>query len=285
MAGREGAAAPIAPRRSAFDASLGTDSVGRLVATYSRCNKEAAEQIDTLPSVPAMATARGCDVYRYSLADGNESRLEISRPGSTELLPSSWLGRLAFVRMPDDSSRRSVEPRVYLRSKQRTRRVSSTPRGYIEPDFSGGWIRSVSFTGPGPISLSLRGGQLSYTWGYYSRTGECGPEVPKDDRAPATITVHRSATLAGRTRSRWSVCDYGPGRRLLAGATGTSFTAAAIAEPNDVTHVLIDRAGESVELTTTDVVVSLAADGHDLFGVVGTSGAFHVMRIGSAQGW
>jgi hypothetical protein len=57
------ASVPVPPRRQPFDADLGRDAHGRLVATYSRCPGDAS------------GPARGCGAYETVLGLAGERRL------------------------------------------------------------------------------------------------------------------------------------------------------------------------------------------------------------------
>jgi hypothetical protein len=83
--------AAAAPRSVPFDVDLGRDASGRLVATYSRCDRD-----------PAIAAplGRGCDLYAYDLASRAERLLRgPSSDAASEYMPSIAGGRIAFGRV------------------------------------------------------------------------------------------------------------------------------------------------------------------------------------------
>lgn len=152
-----------------FDADLGPDARGHVVAVYSRCRR-APGGVGSLP-FPDWRTGRGCDVYRHDFTDpasngvtGERRVAAVSSSSGSEYMPSLWGTRLAFARVYD--RRREIkgqEPFVYLRDLRRggrTRRVGRGPRGlYTRTDdgFEGG---------PGPTGLDLLGTSLAMGWGY-----------------------------------------------------------------------------------------------------------------------
>lgn len=86
---------PVAPRAAAFDADLGTDAQGRTVAVYSRCS---AERGASDPRTPRWDQARGCRIYEFSFATGQQRRVAgLARGDASEFLPSMWRGRLAYA--------------------------------------------------------------------------------------------------------------------------------------------------------------------------------------------
>ena len=79
--------AAIAPRSVPFDVDLGRDDAGRLVAAYSRCDRDP----DIAPSL-----GRGCDLYVYDLASRQERLLRgPSSEAASEYMPSLAAGRVA----------------------------------------------------------------------------------------------------------------------------------------------------------------------------------------------
>ena len=143
----------VAPRAVPFDVDLGPDAGGRLVAAYSRCVTEPRRA--ALDGFPRWSTGRGCDLYRYDVAAGRESRITgASSSGSSEFLPSIWKGEIAFAR-------------VYER---RTGSAGRLPYLYVHP-LSGpggstrlpGGSRGVD-GGPGPQALDHYGTRIAVVW-------------------------------------------------------------------------------------------------------------------------
>ena len=87
---------PVTPRTAPFDVDLGPNRKKHTAAAYSRCSQEPA--LNTSPI--RQSTARACDLYEFDFATGRETRLAgASTSGASEVLPSLWKGRLAFVRI------------------------------------------------------------------------------------------------------------------------------------------------------------------------------------------
>jgi hypothetical protein len=140
-------ALPVAQRGVPFDVDLGPDRRGRPVALYSRCRTEPRTSDD---AVPVYTQGRGCDLFRFSFASGRETRLGgVSTRGASEVLPSQWRGRIAYVRRVGD---RRPELRVG------TRAVPGGPRRLAEV-----------------LGLDLAGRRLVYAWQF-----DGGGEVPSE---------------------------------------------------------------------------------------------------------
>lgn len=106
--------AAVAPRTVPFDADVGPDLAMRPAIVYSRCAHESPR--------------RDCDIYRYSIARGVESKIAGSdSDAASEFNPSIWRGDVAWVRTID--ARPAAAPRVYARAftaprSRRSRRLS-----------------------------------------------------------------------------------------------------------------------------------------------------------------
>lgn len=100
--------AAVAPRSVPFDVDLGRDAGGRLVAAYSRCDRE--------PQVFA-PTGRGCDLYAYDLASRRERKLGgPSSATASEYMPSLAAGRVAFGRVHERrEGAAGVRTEIYVR--------------------------------------------------------------------------------------------------------------------------------------------------------------------------
>lgn len=103
MISRGGAvsAAAVAPSPTPFDVDVGPTESGRPYIVYSRCE-------DRSSPVP-----RGCDVYAYDPATGRENRYDVSTGGHSEVHPTYWRGRIAFVRYYGSGA--DPHPVVYTR--------------------------------------------------------------------------------------------------------------------------------------------------------------------------
>ena len=104
--------AAVAPRSVPFDVDLGRDAGGRLVAAYSRCDRD--------PQFFA-PTGRGCDLYAYDLATKLERKLRgPSSAAASEYMPSLAAGRVAFGRVHERrAGPAGVRTEVYVRPLHR----------------------------------------------------------------------------------------------------------------------------------------------------------------------
>ena len=91
----------VAPRTVPFDADVGPDAAMRPTIVYSRCEREQPR--------------RDCDLYRYSIARGVESKIAgADSDAASEVHPSIWRGNVAWVRTID--ARPAATPLIYIRS-------------------------------------------------------------------------------------------------------------------------------------------------------------------------
>ncbi|MEJ7785146.1 MAG: hypothetical protein WKF96_10115 [Solirubrobacteraceae bacterium] len=185
---------PIEPRLGVpFDADLGPDADGNVVAVYSRCRVEPTDGRVTetvsgrVPAsadpTPAYSAGRGCDLFRFDFKSGRETRIAgASTSGASEMLPSIWEGRIAFVRVYERrSGDRGRYPYIYTRSLGGGTSVR-------EPGGSRG-IYGL----PGPTSLDLYGRKLSFAWNYV--TGD-----PRDRSATAMTELRLNFTGSSKRR-------------------------------------------------------------------------------------
>lgn len=137
-------ALPIAPNATPFDVDLGDNGHGGLVATYSRCSQPSS----------AAALPRGCRLFVYEFATGTEHTITAADlPGYSEFLPSMAAGRLAFVRIKEDTPVSSTNPpRIY---------VQSLAGGKPEL-LAGGTENGDPRTGPTALDLSATA--LAFSW-------------------------------------------------------------------------------------------------------------------------
>lgn len=193
---------PVAPRTVPFDADVGPGPDGAPVVVYSRCEREPDR---------AAAEARGCALQLLDLTRRVERRLaETDSPAASEMQPTIWRDRVAWVRIEDDAA--DTRPRVYTRSLRsapatRSRRLPALPT-CRRPEVGG--ARCAPTTGR-VDELELYGRWLAQnqTYFYEGSGGLCG-------RREVRLT-----TLDGRVRK---VADTVCG---LAGQThtGVSFQA------------------------------------------------------------
>lgn len=180
---------PIGPRAVPFDVDLGPDGSGGVVAVYSRCSIEPMGSraaldrgIFAVPG-PAYTTGKGCDLYRFDVASGRETKIaSASTANGSEMLPSYWKGSLAFVRVyPGRKGRKGVYPYLYVRTASgRTRRLIGGARG-----MSGL---------PGPTNLDLNDRTVGFVWNTTTGAGTQGrSEVRVDTLAgPGRRIAHTS---------------------------------------------------------------------------------------------
>jgi hypothetical protein len=113
------ALAAVAPRTVPFDADVGPDLAMRATIVYSRCERE--------------RTRLDCDIYRYSVEDGVESKIAgTDSDAASEFAPSIWRGQVAFVRSID--ARPTAAQRIYVRSLAAPRARPSRRLSLIAPD-------------------------------------------------------------------------------------------------------------------------------------------------------
>lgn len=146
---------PVEPRTVPFDVDLGPGPDGAVVAAYSRCAREPGPFED-------YTAGRGCDVFRYSFALGEEERLAgASTDQASEMLPSIWRDEVAFAR-------------VYERREGRRDGydLDELPYLYIRPldGESGSRRQPLETRGdsgtPGPVAIDLYGRRLGFVWQY-----------------------------------------------------------------------------------------------------------------------
>jgi hypothetical protein len=91
----------VRSRSVPFDVDLGPDRDGRTVAVYSRCSVEPDYDASFARSRWPYVRGRGCDVYRLDISNGRERRVTAAaRKSFSEVLPTIWRDRIAFVRTP-----------------------------------------------------------------------------------------------------------------------------------------------------------------------------------------
>lgn len=89
-------AIPAAPREQPFDLDVGTDSRGRVVATFSRCKR--TPNVDAYGH-PRPWTGSGCRIRILDLNTGRERAAHVSTARwSSDTTPSMWRGSIAFAR-------------------------------------------------------------------------------------------------------------------------------------------------------------------------------------------
>jgi hypothetical protein len=147
----------LAPRTVPFDADVGPDSAMRPAIVYSRCARERPR--------------RDCDIYRYSIALGVESKISgADSDAASEFNPSIWRGQVAWVRTID--ARPAATPRIYVRSLARPRGLRSRRLSLI----AGKQCASLAACGADVEEIELYGRRLAVnvTYGSGDFGGICG---------------------------------------------------------------------------------------------------------------
>jgi hypothetical protein len=168
---------PVAPRGVPFDVDLGPDERGRVVAAYSRCDREPPAG-GAFVEFPKWADGRGCRLYRFDFATGRETPIAAANaPGASQFLPSIWRARVAFARVyPRRPGMRGRLPYLYVRALSgggRSRRLPGGPRGVISV---GG---SAELVGQ-PTGMDLYGRRLAFGWAYRARFSNTPTEIRLD---------------------------------------------------------------------------------------------------------
>jgi hypothetical protein len=140
----------VAAQATAFDLDVGPGERGSPTIVYSRCSQ---------PGPPP----RGCDLYRYSLSTGTESKLVgASAESTSETAPTIWHGRVAWARLSDgagaDHTPRIVTRRLSAPRSRPSRRLPGIPSGLCR--HGGCAVRELELRGrrlalnvgsPGPV--------------------------------------------------------------------------------------------------------------------------------------
>lgn len=197
----------IAPRRVAFDVSLGPDRSGRTVAVYSRCRKEPDPSSTLLGDLPTWSTGAGCRIFKYTPGLG-EAGVRTRRRGSS-FLPSLWRGRLAFGWRPPQGRSSRLEV-IVQGGDGRERPVTHLPIATVRDKF---------YPDPGPTRIALRGRGVAVGWSYYRESG-C-PNGTGNSITDPVVSEVRFAGWLGRSRRLGFACLEGvPTAAQLAGFVG-----------------------------------------------------------------
>ncbi|HEU4977352.1 MAG TPA: hypothetical protein VFT42_00505 [Solirubrobacteraceae bacterium] len=155
---------PVAPRSVPFDADLGPDAQGHVVAVYSRCTREITPSGSFAPSL--YNRGKGCDLYEYDFTTARETKLAgANAPAASEFWPTIWKGTLAFGRTYD---RKPDYPYIYTRPVTGAARSARQPGG-ARNQCSRGQCSNPTLSRP--EDLDLYGRRLGFTW-RYSGVGE-----------------------------------------------------------------------------------------------------------------
>ena len=146
--------ASVRPSPTPFDVDVGPTQSGRAYLVYSRC-----ESRDT--PVP-----KGCDIYAYDPDSHHENRYDASSPTESDVHPTYWRGRIAFVRYYGSGD--DPRPIVY------TRRAHSSLPSQRLPGLPAD--RCLKYAGCGSVTgtvdeLELYGDHLAQTAATVSHVG------------------------------------------------------------------------------------------------------------------
>lgn len=160
--GGQAVALPIAPRAVPFDVDAGPAEDGGVVLAYSRCATEPANRGPGEGLLPDWSTGRGCDVYRYDISTGRESRISgASTGGASEYLPSIWRDEVAFARVYERrEGARGRYPYLYARPLG-----ADGPTSRRQP----GGARGRNGFENGPVDLDLYGRRVAFVWASFPR--------------------------------------------------------------------------------------------------------------------
>jgi hypothetical protein len=194
---------PLAARPVPFDASVGSDAVGRPVVTFSKCGSVAEmASVGTGEGgvLEEPATARDCRVRMLELEDGRESAVPVPHPrGTSDTAPAMWRGAVAFARMEPRhglvSQVRSWTPRHPLSVRMLTHGIvpSKCPtRAACRHGFGWGEVQSLAFDGT----------IVAFTWARKAtwRPNGAGWEGRIDVLRTGRSTVARVATARDERR-------------------------------------------------------------------------------------
>lgn len=230
---------PVRSRKVPFDADLGPGRSGGIDVVYSRCAREPAQPDRSF--LPEYPTGKGCRLWRYTFGDDRERRVPRPRgASSSEVMPSVWGSRVAFISRRRTSGRRrlSISVRSLTREVADSRvRIPST----------------VMARGAGSIDLGdidLRRDRVLSTWSYVETW--CRRELLPDDK-----TLPDGSELFGGTARH---------QRVLVRACGAD-PVKAVFSPSwsgSEAHVLVDtftRRGSSLRQRAYAGDGSVAEDG------------------------
>jgi hypothetical protein len=183
---------PVAPRAVPFDVDLGPNETGGIVAAYSRCRQEpvgrAPGSRNAVAQLPVWETGRGCDLYRFDFATGQETTIAVANaPRASEFLPTIWKARVAFARVYE-AKHGLAGQRAYLyaRGTSGAARSVRIPAGSRSTGkFCSGSPRNCRrVLEPGPTAMDLGGRRLAFGW---DSIGDVGPTTAA---YYATINAH-----------------------------------------------------------------------------------------------
>lgn len=164
---------PVAGRPMPFDVDLGPDGRMRIVAVYSRCEREPDAFGVFFPSY-RHRYGRGCRIVKLDLESGRETTL-YRRSGASLIYPTIWRDRLAYVVRGRYSDDLHLEQRVRRDGRTSTTELGRAPAERTESPYAG------------PTRLDLYGKHLVFGW--ETVVNNCpGPSATDDGRGPFRVT-------------------------------------------------------------------------------------------------
>ncbi len=176
--------ASVAPSPTPFEVDVGPTPSGRAYLVYSRCESRSTP-------VP-----RGCDIYAYDPDSHRENRYDASSSSHSDVHPTYWRGRVAFVRYYGSGD--DPRPIVYTR-RARSSRPSQRLPGL--PD-----RRCMKYAGCGPVT---------------GRIDEL--ELYGDHLAQTAFTITHNRFDRKQTEVRLVNVDSGRSQQIAARGSGESF--------------------------------------------------------------
>jgi hypothetical protein len=196
-------AVPVARRSVPFDADLGPDADGHVVAVYSRCTREITPSGSFAPSL--YNRGRGCDLYEFDFATAHETKLATaSAPRASEFWPTIWKGTLAFGRAYDG---KPDYPYVYARSLTGSGPSTRQPGGPRNACARG---QCSDPRLSRPEDLELYGRRLGFTWRYAGFGEGLSTDIRMDTLGGAQVRVaHQGGGGLTQVELGWPAFESG----------------------------------------------------------------------------
>ena len=157
---------PVPLRSQPFDISVGTNSQGAPVLTFSRCTQTPKMEVVGSKAIGGSLllprSGAGCRLHVLELRDGRESMLPIPHPADTsDTTPSMWHGEVAFARR---TTGRGDVSQIMLWSPRHPHTLRTLPPGSI----ASGCVPKGSCTGQPVYSevqaLDFDGRLVTFLW-------------------------------------------------------------------------------------------------------------------------
>jgi hypothetical protein len=200
---------PVAQRRVPFDADVGPGPAGRVVAVYSRCDREPPIGSGFAPTL--YNRGRGCDLFLFDFATSTERRLaNASAPNASEFFPTIWRGTLAFGRVYDS---KPDLPYIYTRPVLGTATSTRQPggaRNACTRNRNTGRTSCSPATQSRPMSLELWGRRLAFAWTFSGFAEGLDTEIRMDTIGGGhTLVAHQSGGGLTQVQLGWPAFENG----------------------------------------------------------------------------